>query len=122
MRRLHLPRRRHLSVAAVVVGILSAVAVVFVPVEVAFGDDPILRLRRLDTTADPHSTSVAGPPAVEGLRGGSDAASLYGIARDRACRDESAKRVLTAVAASAVVVLAGFHALGPRRRLTGDAR
>jgi len=91
----------------VLLGLVSAVAVVFLPVEVRFGDDPLLRLRAFDSTAGGPATEVECGSAVAGLRGGSDAVTLYGIARDRACRDASAKRVLTAVAAGAVVVLLG---------------
>jgi hypothetical protein len=100
-----------------VVGVLSAVAVVFLPVEAAFGDDPILRLRRFDTTAGGPATEVECGSALQGLRGGSDGVTLYGIARDRACREASTERVLTAVAAGFVVVLLGSLALVPSSRL-----
>ncbi len=101
-----------------VVGVLSAVAVVFLPVEAAFGDDPILRLRRFDTTAGGPATEVECGSALQGLRPGSDAVTLYGIARDRACRDASAKRVLTAVATVSVLALLGSLALVPSSRLS----
>lgn len=103
-------------------GVLSAVAVVFVPVEAAFGDDPILRLRAFDTTAGGPATTVDCGSAVEGLRGGSDAVTLYGIARDRACRDASARRVATAVAAGAIVVLLGCQGIAASARAGAGSR
>lgn len=104
-----------------VVGVVSAAAVVFLPVDVRFGDDPILRLRTFDTTAGGPATAVECGSALEGLRGGSDAVTLYGIARDRACRDASAKRVLTAVAAAAIVVLLGCQGRAASARARAGA-
>ncbi|MDP8936270.1 MAG: hypothetical protein M3O23_00685 [Actinomycetota bacterium] len=116
LRRLRPPGRRPLSAAAVVLGVVSAVAVVFLPVDVRFGDDPILRLRTFDTTAGGPATEVECGTALDGLRGASDAVTVYGIARDRACRDASAKRVLTAVAAGFIVVLLGCQGLAASGR------
>ena len=113
---------RQLSAAAVVLGVLSAVAVVFLPVHATFGDDPILRLRPYDTAAGGPATTVRCGSALNGLRPGSDAVTLYGIARDRACRDASAKRALTAVAAGALVVLLGCVGLAASARGGAEAR
>ena len=103
------------------IGVLSAMAVVFLPVDATFGDDPILRLRAFDTAAGGPATTVECGSALTGLGRGSDAVTLYGIARDRACRDASGKRVLTAVAAGAVVVLLGSHGLVGSARTAGES-
>lgn len=110
-RRLRLPGRRPLLVAAVLLGVVSAAAAVFLPVEAAFGDDPILRLRSVDSASAGPVTEVGCGSALSGLQGGGDTVTLYGIARDRACRDAASRRVLTAVAAGAIVVLLGFQSL-----------
>ena len=113
---------RQLRAAAVVLGVLSAVAVVLVPVNVTFAEDPILRLRSFDTASGGPATKVACGSALSGLRPGSDAVTLYGIARDRACRDASEKRALTALAAGAIVVLLGCLGLAASAGWTAEAR
>ncbi len=113
---------RQLSAAAVLLGVLSAVAVVFLPVHATFGDDPILRLRPYDTASGGPATAVRCGSAVNGLRPGSDAVTLYGIARDRACRDASEKRALTALASGALVVLLGCLGLAASARRGVEAR
>ena len=109
--RLRLPGRRPLLAAVVVLGVLSAATAAFLPVRAAFGDDPILRLRSLDTTSAGPVTDVECGSALRGLQGGDDAVTLYGIARDRACRDAAARRLLSAFAAAAIVVLLGFQSV-----------
>ena len=109
--RLRLPGRRSLLVAVVVIGVLSAAAAVLLPVKAAFGDDPILRLRSLDTASAGPVTDVECGSALGGLQGGHDTVTLYGIARDRACRDAASRRLLSAIAAGAIVVLLGFQSM-----------
>jgi len=109
-------------VVAVVLGVLSAVAVVFLPVEAAFGDDPILRLRSFDAASGGPATTVGCGSALTGLQGGADTVTLYGIARDRACRDASTRRVLIAVAAGAIVVLLGSQSLAASSSRVEGAR
>ena len=111
IRWLSLPGRRQLCIAAVLLGVLSAASVVLLPVEAAFGDDPILRLRSFDSTSAGPATEVDCGSVVSGFRGSGDTVTLYGIARDRACRDAASRRVVTAVAAAAVVVLLGSYGL-----------
>ena len=113
---------RQLRAAAVVLGVLSAVAVVLLPVNATFGEDPILRLRSFNTAAGGPATKVACGSALNGLRPGSDAVTLYGIARDRACRDASERRVLTALAAGALVLLLGGLGLAASAGWTAEAR
>ena len=109
--RLPRPDLRQLCIAAVVLGVLSAVTVMFLPVEAAFGDDPILRLRSFDSTSAGPATEVDCGSVVSGIQGSGDTVTLYGIARDRACRDAASRRVVTAVAATAIVVLLGWYGL-----------
>ena len=111
LRQLRPPGRRQLSVAAIVVGLVSAVAVVFLPVEAAFGDDPILRLRSFDATSGGPATEVECGSALEGLRSEAGTVTLYGIARDRACRDAASRRVLTALAAVGILGVLGLYGL-----------
>ena len=111
LRGLRLPGRRSLLAAAVVLGVLSAAAAVLLPVKAAFGDDPILRLRSLDTASAGPVSGVECGSALSGLQGGDDTVTLYGIARDRACRDAASRRLLSAVAAGAIVVLLGFQSV-----------
>lgn len=94
-----------------VLGLLSSFAMLLVPVNAAFGDDPLLRLR-----------SVGGPaPDVEvdcgnaiGSLDGSGGVTLYDLARDSACRSAASRRVAIAVAVGALLVLTGSLALVTR--------
>ena len=92
-------------------GVLSAATVVLMPVEAAFGDDPILRLRSFDSTSAVPATEVACGTVLSGLRGSGETVTLYGIARDRACREAASRRVLTALAVGAIVVLLGMQSV-----------
>jgi hypothetical protein len=111
LRGIGLPGRRQVSAAAIAVGMLSALAVVFLPVDAAFGDDPILRLRSFDSTSGGPATEVECGTAFEGLRGEGGRVTLYGIARDRACRDAASRRVSASVAAAGIIVVLGLHGL-----------
>lgn len=102
-------------------GLAVAVVVALVPVRVDFGGDPLLRLRELDPELSPPPTeAVCGSPVVSldvELRD----TSLYERARARACQDAARRRLATAVAAGAVIVVSGLIGLAamsrPRERV-----
>lgn len=96
---------RRLSASIAVLGVVSAAAVLLVPVTAALGDDPLLRLRSFGQ--QPAQTEVDCGSALRGLRA-SGGVTLYDLARDSACRDAASRRVAIAVAVAAVLVLTGF--------------
>ena len=110
------PSPQRLSAAFAVLGALAAVAVLVLPVRAAFGDDPLLRLQPFSPGLDRAATEVDCGAAFGNLGRRSDGLSLYGLARDDACREEASRRVATAVAAVAVtgalglLILAGMRA------------
>jgi hypothetical protein len=113
------PTARQLSAAAAVLGVLAGLAVVVLPVRAAFGDDPLLRLQPFSAPAvDRAVTEVDCGAAVGNLGRRSDGVSLYGRARDGACREEASKRVATAVAVVAVIGALGLVTLAANR--TGE--
>ena len=118
MRRPRIPRpsARQLSAAAAVLGVLAGLAVVVLPVRAAFGDDPLLRLQPFSASAlDQAVTEVDCGAAVDNLGRRSEGVSLYGLARDGACREAASRRVATALAAMAVIGLLGLVSLAGNR-------
>ena len=113
MRRLRPPRpsARQLSATLPVLGILAALAIVVLPVEAAFADHPLLRLQPFSSALASAVTEVDCGVAVTSLGRRSDGLSIYGLARDDACREAAARRVATAVAAAAVIGLLGLIGL-----------
>lgn len=108
--RLKLPRAPRpspprLSAALAVLGLVAGFAFLLMPVEVAFDDDPLLRLQPFSQGLDQVVTEVDCGGALENLGRRSDDLSLYGVARDEACRDAATRRTATAVAAVAVIGL-----------------
>ena len=80
------------------------------PVDAAVGSDPLLRLRTFDAAPATAGTVDCGP--VLGDAATDDGrADLYGMARDKACREAADRRMLSAGAAAAVVALTGLLAL-----------
>ena len=97
------PSPRQLGVALVVLGVLSGLACLVVPVEAAFGDDPLLRLQPFSPGAASQVTEVDCGVPVTNLGRRSQGLSLYGVARDDACREAASRRAATAVAAAGVI-------------------
>jgi hypothetical protein len=111
------PTPRRLVAALTVLGLLGAVAFLVVPVEVRFGDDPLLRFQPFSPALAGAATDVDCGGALGNLGRRSDQLSLYGVARDDACRTAAARRAATAVAATAIVgVLALVTLTGVRTR------
>ncbi|MDQ3898367.1 MAG: hypothetical protein M3326_14175, partial [Actinomycetota bacterium] len=98
MRRPHLPRpsTRQLSVAVAVLGVLAGVAVLVVPVHAAFADDPLLRLQPFSPALDRVATEVDCGTPMGNFGRRSDGLSIYGLARDGACRHAASRRAATA--------------------------
>ena len=107
------PRRvrvRRLAAVVAVFGVAIAFAFLSLPVDASVDNDPLLRLRSFDA-APAATVSVECGTALGEDPGATGGASLYDLARDHACRDASLRRVLTAGAAGAVVVLSGLLAM-----------
>ena len=117
MRRPRVPRPspRQLSAALAVLGVLAGLAFLVVPVRAAFADDPLLRLQPFSPGLDRVATEVDCGTAFGNLGRRNDGLSLYGLARDGACREAAARRVATAVATAAVIGLLGLIALAGNR-------
>ena len=103
-------RARRLAAVVAVLGVVIAFAFLSMPVEASVDQDPLLRLRTFDA-APAASLSVTCGTALGDDPAAAGGASLYDLARDHACRDASLRRVLTAGAAGAVVVLSGLLAM-----------
>ena len=117
MRRPRVPRPSplQLSVALTVLAVLAGLAVLVVPVRAAFADDPLLRLQPFSPGLDQVATEIDCGTPVGNLGRRTDGISLYGLARDGACRDAAAPRVATAVAVTAVIGLLGLVTLAGNR-------
>lgn len=115
IRRLPRPSPRRLSAAVAVLGLLGGLAILVVPVEAAFADDPLLRLQPFSPTLERAVTEVECGSPVTNLGRRSDGLSLYGLARDGACREAASRRAATAVAAAGVVGLLGLLGLAGTR-------
>ena len=109
------PSPRQLSVALAMLGVLAGLAFLVVPVEAAFADHPLLRLAPFSPALEQAVTAVDCGVPLGNLGRRSDGVSLYGLARDDACRDAASRRVATAVAAAAVIGLLGLVALAGAR-------
>lgn len=117
MRRPRIPRPspRRLTAAVAVLGMLAGMAILVLPVRAAFGDDPLLRLQPFSPALDRVATEVDCGAPLGNLGRRSDGVSLYGLARDGACREAASRRVATAVAAMAVIGLLGLVILAGHR-------
>ena len=108
-------RPRMVLAGLVLVGLMAAGASLAVPVDASFGDDPILRLRAFGRSQEAPVDSVDCGSAIEGLRADEAPPTIYDLARDRACREESRRRTLAAAAAVSVVLVLAFLALSRLR-------
>jgi len=87
-------------------GVLAAAAFLVVPVDAAFAADPLLRYARFGAP-EPTVTDIRCGAPVSNLLRRSDGVSLYGLARDDACRAAASRRVATALAAGALIAVFG---------------
>src|SRR5688500_10095399 len=91
------PSARQLSATLPVLGVLAGLAILVVPVEAAFADHPLLRLQPFSPSLASAVTEVDCGVPVSSLGRRSEGLSLYGLARDDACREAAVRRVATAV-------------------------
>jgi hypothetical protein len=97
-----------LPVAAIVVGVVLAVGLLFVPVRASFGDDPVLRLQGFDRQRSFLATSVSCGAAPSNLVAPEGTRTLYEVARDAACHRAGVRRVWVAAALGSVLVVGGL--------------
>ena len=105
-------RARRLAAVVAVLGVVIAFAFLSMPVEASVGHDPLMRLRTFDSAPSAAVSVTCGTALGEdGGAATANGASLYDLARDHACRHASLRRVLSAGAVGAVVVLSGLLAM-----------
>lgn len=116
-RRPHLPRPtpRRLTAAVGVLGFAAALAFLLMPLEVTFGDDPLLRLQPFSPALERAITEVDCGNAVGSLGRRSEELSLAAVARADACRDGATVRAASAVATAAVIGALGLVTLAGAR-------
>ena len=115
LRRLR-PSPRGLCLALAAIGAVSAVALVVLPVQAAFGADPLLRLHSLGNGPVEATSQVSCGSAVGNLTRSAEGVSLYGLARDEACQRASTRRVATGIAGGGVIAALALVALAAMAR------
>lgn len=105
------PSPRRFSAALALLGLLAGLAFLVVPVEAAFGDDPLLRLQPFSPALASRATNVDCGAPVSNFGRHSQGLSLYDLALDDACRAAAGRRATAAVAAAAVIGLLGLIGL-----------
>ncbi len=116
--RLHLPGATRLAAIAVLTGLAGAAAMLLLPVDAAVGGDPLLRFRSFDA-APAAAGNVDCGPVLGDTSDDQAKVDLFGLAREEACRQAADRRMLSAGAAGAIVVLTGllaFAAVATRAR------
>jgi len=109
------PSPRRLSVALAALGVVAGLAILVVPVDAAFGDDPLLRLQPFSPGMASAATEVDCGRPVGNFGRRSEGLSLYDLASAEACRDAAGRRATTAVAATAVIGLLALLGAGGAR-------
>ncbi len=89
-------------------GLVAGLAILLVPVDAAFGDDPLLRLQPFSPNLESPVTEVDCGRPVTNLGRRSGTLSLYDVAHDDACRSAAGRRAATAVAAVALIGVLGL--------------
>jgi hypothetical protein len=113
------PSPRRLSAALAVLGLLAGLAFLFLPMDAALDDDPLLGLVPFSPTLAQAVARVdCGSPVTNFGRRSADL-SLVSLARDGVCRDAATKRAATAVAATAVIGLLGLIGVAGTRDRQG---
>ncbi len=109
-RRLRPPRpsARQLSAVLAVLGLVAGLAFLLVPVEAAFGDDPLLRLQPFSPGLGDGATVVDCGRPVTNLGRHSNGLSIYDLALNDACRHAASRRAATAVAAVSMIGVLGL--------------
>jgi hypothetical protein len=110
------PSPRGLCLALAALGLVSAVALAVVPVDAAFGADPLLRLHGFGNPSSEAASDVSCGAPVSNITHHSDGLSLYGLARDDACQHASSRRLATGVAAGATVAMLALVGLAAAAR------
>lgn len=105
--RLARPSPRRVGAALAVLGVMAGAAILIVPVDAAFADDPLLRYGRF-AGSEPVVTDIECGAPVSNLLRRSDEPGFYNLARDGACREAASRRAATAVAAGGVIALLGL--------------
>lgn len=101
------PSPHRLGAAVTLLGLMAGVAILVVPVDAAFADDPLLRYGRF-AGSEPSATDIeCGAPVTNLLRRSADP-GFYSAARDGACRDAASRRAATALAATGVIGVLGL--------------
>jgi hypothetical protein len=92
-------------------GLLVAGLFAIVPVSVDFGDDPLLRLQRLDPQLTlPEPTADCGSP-VRNVSVEPTSTDLYDVALANACEKAARRRVAAGLAAASICVALGLLGL-----------
>ena len=105
------PRPRLLSAAAILVGMVVSLLMLFVPVRASFAEDPILRLKAFDRQRTSLATEVDCGPAPSNVGEPSGSGSLYDIARDGACHRAGYRRFWLAIAVGSTFAAGGLVGL-----------
>lgn len=88
-------------------GVVAAVALMFVQIDTDFSDDPLLRLQGFGRQAGPAPTTARCGSPLSNLQTPSGGGTLYEVARDRACHEASKRRAAIAFAAGTLLVVLG---------------
>jgi len=113
-------RPRVVSTVLIVLGLITAVAMLLVPVEATLSRDPLLRLGTLGSDQQPQSGQVDCGSALSNL-GHFGGVSFYEIARTDVCRQATRRRAAAAVASGGMIVLVGLIGLTVTARREPDA-
>ncbi len=113
MRRPRLPRPspRKLSATLSLLGVVAGLAFLVLPVQAAFGDDPLMRLEPFSPGMASAVPNVDCGRPVSNFGRRSEGLSLYNLASVEACQDAAGRRAATAVAVAAVIGLLGLIGL-----------
>ena len=107
-RRLPRPSPRRLSVALTLLGLLAGLAILLLPVETTFDDDPLFRLEPFSPALASAVTDVDCGVPVSNFGRRSQGLNLSDLALANACREAAGRRAATAVAAVGVIGLLGL--------------
>ena len=120
LRRPRLPRPspRGLATALAILGVAGAAAILLVPVDAAYADDPLLRYGRFAGTEPTVTDIECGTPVTNLLRR-SEESSFHSVARAGACREAASRRAATAEASGGVVALLGLIGATAARQKAG---
>ncbi len=109
------PSVRRVSAILSVLGLVAGLAFLLVPVEAAFGDDPLLRFQPFSPGLAAGATVVDCGRPVSNLRRQAEGLGIYDLALNDACRRAAARRAATAVAAVSMIGVLGLISLAGSR-------